>query len=103
MLLFVAVMLPAIISVFIFERATGSDLKLKGFLYLYSASSLCVNLICAAVKRFVLNTAEAALSAGGDMTPSAFFNYLLMAIPAAVAVGIFATLLKRENVKVRKE
>lgn len=103
MLLFVAVMLPAIISVFIFERATGSDLKLKGFLYIYSASSLCVNLICAIFKRFVLNTADALLSIEGDMTPSAFFNYLVMAIPAAVVVGIFAALLKRENVTVTKE
>ena len=101
--LFVAVMLPAVVSVFIFERANGSDLKPKSFLYLYSASNLCVNLICAALKRFILNTAEAALSVGGDMTPSAFFNYLIMAIPAAAVVGITAALLKRENVKVRKE
>lgn len=103
MLLFVAVMLPAVISVCIFEGATGTDLKPKKFFCLYALSVICVNLICAAFKTFVLNTGEAVMSAGGDITPSAFFNYSVMAVPAAVAVGLVAALLKRKNVRVSGE
>lgn len=103
MLLFVAVMLPAVISVFIYDSVSHGEIKPRQLIYVYSISNIFINSVCALIKRFVLGTAEVTLAAGTDMTPSALLNYMVIAIPAAVIIGFIISLFKRGNVRVSKE
>lgn len=103
MLLFVAVMLPAVISVFIYDSASNGEIKPRQLVYIYSISNILINSVCALIKRFVLGTAGATLAAGTDMTPSALLNYMVIAVPAAIVIGFIVSLLKRANVRVSKE
>lgn len=102
MLAFIALFFPAFITVCLYGRLEKTRLSLRNTVYLYAASDMAVNCICAFVKKFLFGTADLPLTDGWDMTPSTALNYMIIAVPSAVLLGFIAALLKR-NVKVTKE
>lgn len=104
MLCFISLFFPAIISVCICDRLYGGKMRKRSCIYLYAASNVAVNIICAVFKRFLFETADAELVTYlGDMTPSIMLNYMIIAVPTAVIVGCIAALLGKKGIKVTKE
>ncbi len=102
MLLFIALFFPPVISVLMYDKLLKKDINFKSFLYLYCIDNLSVNFICVLIKKFVFKTADALLTAE-TATPSVMFNYLLTAVPIAVAVGAVSVLFERKGVRVTLE
>lgn len=98
MIAFICLFFPAILSVWIYEKLTRTDLKGKQWLYFYIGANLFVNLLCFVAKKVLLGTAANPLyTLQKDITPSAACNYLIMAIPAAVFLAVFAVLLRKHT------
>lgn len=96
MITFICLFFPAVLSVWIYEKLVKTNLNTKQWLYFYTAGNLFINLLCFLVKKVLLGTAANALyTLQADITPSAACNYLIMAIPAAVFLAVFAALLRR--------
>ena len=96
MIAFICLFFPAVLSVWIYEKLTKTDLKAKQWLYFYTAGNLFINLLCFVAKKILLGTAANPLyTLETDITPSAACNYLIMAIPAGVFLAVFAALLRR--------
>lgn len=88
MIAFICLFFPAVLGVWLFEHLQKATLRRRQWMYRYCANTIFINVICFAVKRFLLDTAAAPLSSlYADATPSAALNYLIMAIPAAVIVA----------------
>ena len=103
MIAFMILFFPAVIATRIFETVKKTDLSRKQWLCRYCTNALLINLFCFLVKALVLRTAAAPLyTLFADVTPSAAANYLIMAIPAAVALG-FTQVFMSETVKVEVE
>ena len=89
MITFIVLFLPAVLSVCLWEVFSKNHLCKRNWVYLLSLNILLINFGCFAVKKWILYTASnvmASLMAG--MTPSVAVNYLIMAIPAAVALAL---------------
>lgn len=102
MLLFIALFFPPVISVLMYDKLLKKDIGFKTFLYSYCINNIFVNFICALLKKFLFKTADALLTVE-TVTPSVMFNYLLTAVPVAVAVGAAAVLFERKNIRVTLE
>ena len=88
MISIIVLVLPAVLSVWLWEIFSKKHLSGRSWIYLLSLNVMLINLGIFAVKRWVLNTAANPLSAmAQDMTPLVAMNYLLMAIPAAIALA----------------
>ena len=97
MVQFICLFLPSVVSVWIFEAVSAKKLDLKRWVYNYSAANLLINAIVFLFKKYILNTATELLTVfGGDMTPEVAIRYLVMAITAAVALGLVGGLLSRK-------
>lgn len=97
MVAFIVLFLPAVLSVWLWEVFSKTQLNKKKWFYLLSLNIMLVNIFCFAVKKWVLLTAGNSLSGlAADMTPAAAFNYLVMAIPAAVALALVENFVFRK-------
>ena len=89
MITFIVLFLPAILSVWLWEVFSKNRLCKRNWIYLLSLNILLINFGCFAVKKWILYTASNVMaSLMADMTPSVAVNYLIMAIPAAVALAL---------------
>ena len=87
MLGFIVFFLPAVVSVWCLEKWRKEQLGKRKWLYRYSLYAVIINLICCAVKKWILHTADAVIfSFTADMTPSVACNYLIMALPVAIGI-----------------
>ena len=89
MITFIVLFLPAVLSVWLWEVFSKNHLCKRNWVYLLSLNILLINFGCFAVKKWILYTASNVMaSLMADMTPSVAVNYLIMAIPAAVALAL---------------
>lgn len=96
---------PAVISLWLFEALVKRRLDRRRWIYRFCTNTLLINFICFGIKKFFLQTANAPLySMGTDMYPSAAFNYILMAVLAAVVLVVFEVLLsKKIKIEMKEE
>ncbi len=103
MIMFIVLFLPAVLSVWIRDTARNAPLSKRKWLCFYALNNLLVNFTCFAVKRWVLSTGGVALMGdAGDMTPAAACNYLIMAVPVSIALGL-AELFFAKRVRLQVE
>ena len=96
----IVLVLPAVLSVWLWEIFHKKQLSKRNWVYLLSLNVMLINLGCFAVKRWVLHTAATALiTKGQDMTPLVAMNYLIMAIPAAIALAVVEKVV-RDKVRI---
>lgn len=96
MIAFILLFFPAVLATAIYEGLKRTSLGRKQWLYRYCTNVLFINLVCFAIKQFVLGTADAPLYTSGlDITPHAAMNYLIMAIPTAVILSFLQVLLNK--------
>lgn len=89
MITFIVLFLPAVLSVWLWEVFSKARLCKRNWVYLLSLNILLINFGCFAVKKWILYTGNHTLATlMADMTPSVAVNYLIMAIPAAVALAL---------------
>ncbi len=94
---------PAVLCVCIYEKLNKSALSLRRWGYHFVLDTLFINLFCFAVKSYILDTGGRPLRADGvTMTPHAALNYLILAVPAAVALAVVVSFLSK-HVKVELE
>ena len=76
---------------------SGKKLDLKKLVYNYCTANLIINSLVFLFKKYVLNTSVELLTVfGGDMTPEIAIRYLVMAVTAAVALGVVGGLLSKK-------
>ena len=103
MILLICLCFPAVLAVWIYEKLTKTDLKAKQWCYHFCLYATAVNLACFLVKRFVLGTGQNAIwNLYDGVLPVVAANYLIMAIPFAVAAAVGVSFLAR-NVEVALE
>lgn len=91
MIAFICLFLPAVLSVWVFEVLRKKSLNKKHWLYMYCAGVVLINLVCFLAKKLILRTAAAPMyTLYVDMTPAVAANYLIMAIPVALALAVAA-------------
>lgn len=89
MITFIVLFLPAVLSVWLWETFNKKHLCKRKWLYLLSLNILLINFGCFAVKKWILYTgANVMATLMADMTPSVAVNYLIMAVPAALALAL---------------
>lgn len=100
MIAFICLFFPAVLGVAIYEHLRKQKLCRRQWFYRYCTNVVFINMICFAVKRFLLGTGgDAFTGVGGDATPATAVNYLVMAIPVAVVLVFLQVLLgKHANV-----
>ncbi len=100
MIAFICLFFPAVLSVSVYEKLSKRDLKRKQWMYQYVQAVLLINFACFFVKTALTGSGEVPIyDIYTDMLPERMVNYLTMAIPLAVALGVMQVLLSR-NVKV---
>lgn len=99
MITFICLFFPPVLSVYLYEKIQNTRLDRHGFFGLYCFDVVTVNLICFAIKRFLLGTASESMA---DMSPAAALNYLVMALFGAVVMA-FVCVFAGKNVKLSKE
>lgn len=103
MITFIILFLPAMLSMWIYEHVTKSDLSVKRWVNLYGVHVLLINFFCLMMMRLVTDQAgEYLYNREIDIPPYVATSYMLMAIPAAIVLGVVAVLLHK-TVKVELE
>ncbi|MBQ1965682.1 MAG: hypothetical protein II348_03315 [Clostridia bacterium] len=102
MILFLCCVLPSVWGLWMFEAFSKRDLTLKQCIYRGSTYVLISNLLCFAVKKWILQTAANPLTVNGDMSASTALNYLIIVLPVVV-VMVVSDLLFSKKVKVSVE
>ena len=103
MITFICLFLPAVLSVWIYEGLTKQDLSVKRWVSFYGVNVLFINFFCLMMMRLVLDQAGTYLyNRETDIEPYVATNYLILAIPAAVVLGVVFALLHK-NVKIELE
>ena len=102
MILFLCCVLPSVVGLRIYEAFARCNLTLKQCIYRGSTYVLISNLLCFAVKKWILQTAANPLTVNGDMSASTALNYLIIVLPI-VAVMVVTDLLLSKKVKVSVE
>lgn len=103
MITFIMLFFPAALSMWLYEHVTKTDLSVKRWVNLYAVHNLLINFICLMLMRLVTDQAgEYLYNREIDIPPYAATQYLIKAIPVAIAVGVVAILLHK-TVKVELE
>lgn len=102
MIAFICLFFPAVVSVWLFEHLSKSELTRKKWLYRYCTNVVFINLLCFLIKRVFLGTAGSSLYDTSDMTPAAALNYLVMSIVFAVGIA-FISVLASKHAKLEVE
>lgn len=103
MVSFICLFFPAVVALWLFEKVNHYHFNLKKMLYNYCIFNLCINGICFFIKEYLLNTGMYTLTGSmKDMSVTAAFHYLVMAIPLSIIFPLIATVLSR-NIKITKE
>ncbi len=93
MIAFICLFLPAVLGVAIYEHLRKQKLCRRQWLYRYCTNAVFINMICFAVKRFLLGTGgDAFTGISGDATPATAVNYLIMAIPVSIVLAFLQVL-----------
>ena len=94
MIAFICLFLPAVLCLRLFEYVRKITLTRRQWFYRYCNNVLFINLIIFALRRFVLSKGYDAF--GGllqDLSPVSGMNYLIIAIPVAIAVAFLQIFL----------
>lgn len=103
MITFIMLFFPAALSMWLYEHVTKTDLSVKRWVNLYAVHNLLINFICLMLMRLVTDQAGIYLyDRDIGITPYLGTNYMILAIPVAVAMGVVAILLHK-TVKVELE
>ena len=106
MIAFIVLFLPAVLSVWLWEKTKKTTLAKRNWFYLFTFNTVLINFICFATKKWLLKTGDAVIfSFAADMTPSVACNYLIMAIPLAVIIPFVPVAVRyiRAHVRFRIE
>lgn len=103
MVSFICLFFPAVVALWLFEKVNHYNFNLKKMLYIYCIFNLCINGSCFFVKEYILDTGMYTLTGNmKDMSITAAFHYLIMAIPLSFIFPLMSTVLSR-NTKITKE
>ena len=103
MITFIMLFFPAAMSMWLYEYVTKQDLSVKRWASLYAVHNLLINFVCLMLMRLVTDQAGAYIyNRDIDIPPYVATNYMIMAIPVAIALGVVAILLHK-TVKVELE
>lgn len=92
----IVLLVPAVLSVWLYERLAKRELGVKKWIYRFGLNVLCINSVVFLLKMFLLKTGDAPLYAWmQDMTPAVAIRYLVMAVPTAAVVAALEILLPR--------
>lgn len=98
MVTLIALIFPAVLSLWIWETISKTSMSNRKYLYLYSLNMMLVNLGCFALKKWLRHTGEYPLE---NMTPSGAINYIIVAIVLSVALALVeAFLYKRVRIQI---
>lgn len=97
---YMCLLLPGVLAVWIYEKLTKQDLKIKSWLVFYGVNVLLINFACMMIMRLVLGRAAEYLSGFYVYTAT---NYLILAIPAAVCSGVLFALFAKKTEIVLEE
>lgn len=103
MVSFIVLFLPAVLTVWIFEGLTRSDLTLKQWGSFYGVCVLLINTVAMMIMRFLLNWTGIILhdpQVGIDIYMAT--NHLMLAVPTAIILGVLTALVYK-NVKIELE
>jgi len=96
MIQFICLFMPAVLTLWLYEHLTKTNLKGKGWAYRYVLNVLLINGLCFGVKHYILHTGVYPLAQPpADMLPSAAINYLIMSIPLAVVLSLVQVFLHK--------
>ncbi len=102
MIAFICYFFPSVIALWLFESLTKSSLSLKHCIFRFCRNALVINGLCFAAKKFIFKNATSPIYYDNDMTPSVAFNYIIMAVVAAVVITVLEVLISK-NVKIAVE
>lgn len=94
----IALLVPAVLSVWAWEAVSKSSISNKKWVYLYSLNVTLINLVCFAIKRWIRHTGENSIA---DMSPSAAINYIVVAVIVAIVLTLVEVFLyKRVRIQI---
>lgn len=103
MIAFMILFFPAVLATWLYEKLQKTDLTRKQWLCRYCTNTLLINLFCFLVKVLILHSGTEPLDSWtGDVLPSTAANYLITALPAAVALS-FVQILMTKHTKLEVE
>ena len=103
MVTFIILFFPAALSMWLYEHVTKTDLSVKRWVNLYAVHNLLINFACMMLMRLVTGQAGDYLyNREIGIPPYVATNYLILAIPVAIAVAV-AGILLHKTVKVELE
>ena len=98
MIAFICLFFPAVLAVSLHEHLSQTDFPLKKWICLYAVNNMLINFACFLVKRVILGTAaQSFYHEMGDILPVTGLNFLMMAIPTAILLGIAESYLFRHT------
>ncbi len=98
MVLFICLLFPAVLSVWIYEAVSKKQLSKKQWLYRYCLNVLLINGFVFLVKKFILGTsAELLAPVASEMPPEYAIRYLAVAVPATIALGVLEMFLSKHT------
>lgn len=96
MVSFIVLFFPAVLTIWIFESLSKTDLRPKYFAVFYAASVLLINTICFLVLYYILDWGQVSLHDPQEgMSVYYAVRYLTLAVPMSVFVGIAAAFLRK--------
>ena len=96
MITFIMLFFPAALSMWLYEHVTKTDLSVKRWVSLYAVHNLLINFICLMLMRLVTDQAGVYLyDRDIGIPPITATDYMIKAIPVALAVGVLAILLHK--------
>lgn len=96
MIAFIVLFFPAVLAVWITETLNKACFSKREWLYRFAQNTLFINFVCFGVKKWILNTADVVIcSFTADMAPGVACNYLIMAIPLAIAFSVTQSLFRK--------
>lgn len=96
MITFIILFFPACLSIWLYEHITKTDLSVKRWVNLYAVHNLIINFTCMMLMRLVTGQAGVYIYDREIGIPAiTATDYMIKAIPVAIAVGVLAILLHK--------
>ena len=104
MLAFICYFFPAVMAIWLYEALAKKKLCLKQCIFRFCTNTALINFLCLGIKCYILHTGSIPMFSQPDMAPQVAVNYLIMAIPVAIALVVVEVLLfKKVKVTVEEE